>query len=645
MTTYSSYYIASFVEPPVELFCRNSSAWANDVLWRTSIRKPQVCASTLGSHEQKRLDGQHLTESLYFRTPCGSHCAFHTESLLYANPVVMGWQLADPAQKGTDGCWNPIIDMKEHDCQQYYEGWAIWVEENNKGVPETPCPECETKRAAVLASIPENMSGRCKTDISWKEDAFWRKSVENPSLCYTGNPKPVPALNLGIDHLIDSLAMRTPCGSWCIYHDESRPKHAKPGSSIPPTVDKKGWLLEDPDGKGIKGCFKPIKDIRSSPCKQWYKQWTKWLDTELLTPTAAPTSAICPACDQLKLPSERYQWDDVLVKSVPVTSGNFSTICGPRFLIVGAMGCGTDTLGSLLLQHPRVKTNPCRDPKDPFCNADYFTAGITLEGKLDLWESHGLSLEFAKDPLDWQKKFTQRLPSTDGMNGVGEFTIDKSPSYFNTDMFPGIVGRAKELLPNAKVVISLCNPAERLYHEFVAGNNNNDNKTSDADSVGRQYELSLYEKHGVVMPTDFTEFVNMLKPLSKVCIKKPQFCEELKRFKLHTGEYHAHVRKWRAEFGHEQVLVLNMEDTIRQKAKKMVDFGDSCTPPEEYPWGIFRRLSSGRFFDETYTDSGIGYSDHAEAMKWLYDYYADHNHALAQELNLDWPLLWNRMPN
>ena len=88
-----------------------------------------------------------------------------------------------------------------------------------------------------------------------------------------------------------------------------------------------------------------------------------------------------------------------------------------------------------------------------------------------------------------------------------------------------------------------------------------------------------------------------------------------------------------------------MEDTIRQKAKKMVDFGGSCTPPEEYPWGIFRRLSSGRFLDETYTDSGSGYSDHAEAMKWLYDYYVNHNYALTQELNLDWPLLWNRMPN
>ena len=379
------YYQTTFVEPPVQQFCNNSDAWDKDVLWRTSVLAPRVCSPQRGSNAQRRLDRHHLTDSLNFRTPCGSHCAFHTDNLMYANPVVTGWQLTDPAQKGSHGCWEAILDMKGHDCEKFYADWAVWVEEVHKGVPEPPCPECEAKTAAVLASIPEKVGGRCKTDISWQDNSFWRNSVEDPSMCYFGIPKPVPALNLGIEHLVDSLAMWTPCGAYCIYHEDSKPKHAVPGSNVPPLVIKKGWALENPGGNSSKGCFRPIQDLRNSDCNQWYKTWTTWLDTELVSPTASPTSVVCPACDALKLPAERYQWDDALNKAVQAPPGNSSTICGPRFLIVGAMGCGTDTLANLLLQHPRVKTNSCRDPNEPSCNAGNFTADSSGD-KIRLWE-------------------------------------------------------------------------------------------------------------------------------------------------------------------------------------------------------------------------------------------------------------------
>ncbi|KAI2506761.1 sulfotransferase domain-containing protein [Fragilaria crotonensis] len=496
------------VEAPVETFCKNSSSWANDVLWRTSVASPRVCPPPRGtkrsSNAQMRSDRQHLAESLNFRTPCGSHCAFHTDTLQFATPVVTGWQLSDPAQKGSKGCWEPIIDLKGHSCEQFYKDWAVWVEESNKGIPEPPCPECDAKRAAALATIPEKVGGRCEADVSWKKDSFWRTSVENPSICYIGIPRPVPSLHLGMDHLIETLASWTPCGSYCIFHEESRPKHAKPGSLIPPKVARKGWSLQDPDGKGIKGCFTPIEDVRSSFCNQWFKGWTKWVDSELVVPTASPTLLTCPACDQIQLPADRYQWDDVQKKAIQVPPSDSSTICGPRFLIVGARGCGTDTLGNLLLQHPRVKTNSCKDPQDPKCNADYFTADAS-GGEPKLWETHGLSHEFVKDPSNWQSKYARRLPFTDGVNGVGELTVDKSPSYFNTEMFPGLVARAKELLPNAKVVVSLCNPVNRLYHEFTRS-------ASGADVDGRQRDDAIYKKHGVAFPTDFTAFVNMLKP-------------------------------------------------------------------------------------------------------------------------------------
>ena len=634
------YVQSTRVESPVETFCKNTSAWTNDVLWRTSVTKPRVCPPKpdfkRSSKAEKRSDRQHLVETLNFRTACGSHCAFHTDALQFATPVVSGWHLIDATKKGSNGCWEPIVELKGHLCEQFYKEWAVWVEESNKGIPDPPCPECDTKRAAALASIPEKMGGRCKADANWKEGSFWRKSVENPTICYFGVPKPVPSLHLGIDHLIETLASWTPCGSYCIFHEESRPKRAKPGLSGPLKPIRKGWSLQDPDGKGIKGCFRPIEDVRTSFCNKWFKGWVRWADSEMIAPTAPPTPPICPACDEIKLPAVKYQWDDVLSKTIQVPPSNSSTICGPRFLIIGARGCGTVTLGNLLLHHPRVKSNTCKDPKDPYCNADYFTADAS-EGKPRLWETHGMSHDFVKDPSNWQTKYAQRLPFTDGMHGVGEVTVDNSPSYFNTDDFPDLVARAKKLLPNAKVVVSLCNPVNRLYHEFTLS-------ASGADNAGRQRDASFYEKHGVAFPADFTEFVNMLKPGEKICTEKPDFCNELRTLKLHSGEYHAHVRRWRSEFGSKQVLFLNMEDTIRQKTTKMVDFSEACLPQEEYPWGTFRGRASDIFLGEKYTDSASGVSAHAEATQWLYNYFRPHNEALAHEIDADWPFDWNKVP-
>lgn len=277
-------------ESPVELFCKNTSEWSRDVLWRTSVQRPRLCPPKPGvksdnAWEITSIASEQLQQTIDYRTPCGAYCAFHTDSLAYANPVVAGWVLNDRSGRGSNGCWEPIFKMHTHSCAQWFDTWIVWMKATNKTPsevqlltnktpsvlppPQQTCPECEAKRKAALA-----IAKRCQGHNSWKNDTFWRNSVEDPEVCFIGVPKPDASLNLGIDHLVDSLANWTPCGSYCVFHEESRPIHDNKGRNI------KGWSLRTQESdKEKKGCFYPITDIQSSHCNQWYESWANWVNT------------------------------------------------------------------------------------------------------------------------------------------------------------------------------------------------------------------------------------------------------------------------------------------------------------------------------------------------------------------------------
>jgi hypothetical protein len=262
---------------------------------------------------------------------------------------------------------------------------------------------------------------------------------------------------------------------------------------------------------------------------------------------------------------------------------------------------------------------------------DHFT-GDSSENPALVWELHGLSHGYIEHPTNWKGKYAQKLPPTDGFNGVGEVTFDKSPSYFNTELFPGIAARAKRLLSNAKVVVSVCNPVERLFSEFM--------HTWNDEFGGRELEQAFYDDQGVAAPSNFSAFVEMMRPDSDICKSSPGFCEEVRRTKLRTGEYHVNLKAWRSEFGPENVMVINMLESNSVKARMLMKLAGRCLPEEEFSWSELNETSVS-FENKKYTGRSGGYSDHEDAMKWLHDYFRPHNQALSEEIDAEWPLLWN----
>jgi hypothetical protein len=348
-------------------------------------------------------------------------------------------------------------------------------------------------------------------------------------------------------------------------------------------------------------------------------------------------SALFPHCDLLPLAGGHNSWHSETGEAIRLHQ-HASHICGPKVLVVGAMKCGTNTIGHLLAKHPRVKINTCPVARTAYIqNAviDTKCNDAEFQGRHDeIWEGHDMSIQQIFNP-NWMADWTKRLPWTTGTHNI---TIDKSPSYMNVVEFPNITHDAKRLLPNAKIVVSVCNPALRLYSEY------NHNMDQRAEGFLEFYR----DKEGVTVPTDFGSFVDLLfsPPTSNVCRITPHFCTRNQIFYLHKGEYSTLLKEWYAAFGRDNVLVVDMNDNQKNIATELLDLvGHHVLPPEEYPWEEVSQENPEIDFKSAavnYTGRSSAYTEYPEHIVQLEQYFAPFNKELAELIGRDFPLQWNQ---
>ena len=73
------------------------------------------------------------------------------------------------------------------------------------------------------------------------------------------------------------------------------------------------------------------------------------------------------------------------------------------------------------------------------------------------------SQELVASQQAWRSGWVVQLPSD--IDGVRNFTLEKSPSYMETQLYPLVAARVNRWLPNVKLLFTVCDPAERLYSE------------------------------------------------------------------------------------------------------------------------------------------------------------------------------------
>lgn len=326
-----------------------------------------------------------------------------------------------------------------------------------------------------------------------------------------------------------------------------------------------------------------------------------------------------PHCDMIPLVGGRYFWRN----RSRLVDYDRQEICGPKVLLVGAMKCGTNTIAHLLQKHPRIQLNTCSLVNTMGgCNDKMFQGarqGLIFEG-------HDFTHVKHSDPDGWLHAFAKRLPLTDGISSI---TFDKSPSYLDTQIFPDVVETAKQYLPNAKIVVTVCNPAERLYSEL-----------QHLMKVSRGEFDQFYHDNGVSPPDNFGSFVNLLMPDNPICNEKPGFCEANRRLYLQKGEYLNNLTPWYEAYGHQNVLVLDLHNDPNSIISSLLHHvGSDLLPDSEYPWEEATRMI--QYGNNEYDGRPSAYEHFHQEMQWLDRYYAPHNDELALFLDAGWPKKWS----
>jgi hypothetical protein len=141
----------------------------------------------------------------------------------------------------------------------------------------------------------------------------------------------------------------------------------------------------------------------------------------------------------------------------------------PNFLIIGAAKSGTSALYMFLRQHPQVFMSPNKEPR-------YFSfAGQQLDPTHPV---HSTTVTRLEDYLDLFAEAGDAI-------AIGE----ASPSYLHN---PAAPPRIQDMIPDAKLIAMLRNPADRAYSHFMH-----------------------FVKQGIEVTTDFAEAVDSVDALSR----------------------------------------------------------------------------------------------------------------------------------
>ncbi|XP_076458930.1 bifunctional heparan sulfate N-deacetylase/N-sulfotransferase-like [Babylonia areolata] len=191
-------------------------------------------------------------------------------------------------------------------------------------------------------------------------------------------------------------------------------------------------------------------------------------------------------------------------RHINIWSGNKSCERLPKFLVVGPQKTGTTALYTFLSMHPAVMSNiasPSTFEEVQFFNGNNYYKGI-----------------------DWYMEFFP-LPA----NTSGTLLFEKSATYFDHENVPQ---RVFSLLPRAKIICILIDPAKRAYSWYQHQRAHND-------------QVALNYSFNVVLTADE---------------RMPRQLRDLRAHCLDPGLYYQNLMNWLDYFPARQLLIIDGEE-------------------------------------------------------------------------------------
>ncbi|WP_395338299.1 sulfotransferase [Ningiella sp. W23] len=219
----------------------------------------------------------------------------------------------------------------------------------------------------------------------------------------------------------------------------------------------------------------------------------------------------------------------------------------PAFLIIGGIKCSSSSFYRYICEHPKVL--PCRE-KEPgffsFHTLPRLQAGFEDYCKLFPKQDEVGELQFNWADLDAKDVVSQEIFAKNKQNGIDYISCEATASTY----FKARPGAVKTVLPDAKLIMLVRNPSARFISHY------------------RMLQRFCQEGRNIAPVPELSVFVD----------------DEIRRFRkqentriLHQGLYVSFLRKWKAVFGKERLLVLRSElfnkpDSAQQQMSQVTHF-------------------------------------------------------------------------
>ncbi|MEL6895225.1 MAG: sulfotransferase domain-containing protein [Planctomycetota bacterium] len=230
-------------------------------------------------------------------------------------------------------------------------------------------------------------------------------------------------------------------------------------------------------------------------------------------------------------PAFAYRW---------ITSATRSL---PHFLIIGAQKCGTTSLYSYLVQHPKVISANKKEVK-------YFDM-------------------FHQQSLGW---YRSHFPTQSQLQSAGAITGEATPDYL---FFEESAQRVHDVVPNAKLIVLLRDPADRSYSQYRY-------------SSRRGYETLSFADALAAEPQRLDDARNDAKKRGESITSHREFREYSYTLR---SDYASQLDAWFKLFDRSQFLFLSTTD-LQTQAQKVLDQTTDFLELERHTFTFSERLNS-----------------------------------------------------